>query len=73
VPEEFRGELDYAISLMAYHTICVGKGEIVISEIEDLVGYDTTAIPTEWEQGTLDERVITEERIAKLNEMLKPT
>lgn len=65
-----RRNLQYTLDLMAIHDLCFSKGPIVRSEIEDLMGYDTSKIPTEWMEGTLDDDVI-QERVAELNEMLE--
>ena len=66
---EHQRNLEVAIDLLSLHNICVAKGGIVAEEIGDLVRFNTTNIPTEWESATLDRRVITAERITELNEM----
>jgi len=68
--KEDKRKLQYVLDLLAAHSICVAKGKIVRSEIEDLMGYDTSTIPTHWEEGTLDDAVI-QERVAELNDMLE--
>jgi len=68
--KEDRRNLQYTLDLMAAHDLCFSKGPIVRGEIEDLMGYDTSTIPTHWEEGTLDDAVI-QERVAELNEMLE--
>ena len=68
-PKEHREDIVFLLELIARHNICVGKGEIVRGQIEDLLGYDTKTIPTHWEQGHLDEVVIAEKR-AELNKFL---
>ncbi len=67
---EHRREMRYVLNLMADHNICYGKREIVRGEIETLVGYDVSAIPTIWEPGHLDERVVIGKR-EELNIFLK--
>ncbi|MBI2659542.1 hypothetical protein HYX07_00080 [Candidatus Woesearchaeota archaeon] len=71
VPTERHGDIFYVLNIVAWHNICVGKGELVRREIEDLVGYDTTKIPIRWQKGHLDETVITAERIEELNGLLR--
>jgi len=70
LPKEDRRKLQYVLDLLSVHDVCVAKGEIVRGEIEDLMGYDTTTIPTHWREGTLDDAII-QERVAELNEMLQ--
>ena len=68
--KEDRRMMQHVLDLLSVHNICFAKGEIVRGEIEDLMKYDTTTIPTHWGEGTLDDAVI-QERVVELNEMLQ--
>lgn len=70
VRPKYKRDIKYILRLIAEHNICVGKGELVRRQIEDLVGFDIKTIPDHWEQGHLDERVIAQKR-AELNELLQ--
>ena len=69
IPKERQQDMFYVLNLLAVHSICVGKGELIRKQIEDLMGYDVTSIPTRWKKGHLDERVIAE-KIDELSELL---
>ena len=69
-PEEHRGDINYILKLLAIHNFCAGKGDVVRSQIENLVGYDTTKIPTAWERTHLEGASITPERVRELNRVI---
>lgn len=62
IPEERQQDLFYVLNLLAFHSICVGKGGVVKKQIEDIVAYDVTTIPTHWEQGHLNPRVVAKKQ-----------
>lgn len=68
--EDHRNDMAYVLRLVSKHNICVGKGKLIKRQIEYLVGYDISKIPTEWKQGHLEKTELTDERIAVLNTML---
>ena len=67
VPEGSREDIFYVLNLLAFHTICVGKGELIRRQIEDLMAYDTRQIPSRWEKGHLDQSVIEKKRTELTN------
>ncbi len=71
VPAQKRDDAVDMLKLMSAHNICVDKGDIVRREIDHLMGFDVSRVPTRWRKGTLDEAVLTEERIRELKGLLQ--
>ena len=68
--EDNKPDTKYVLELFGRHNICVRKGTIIRDQLEDFLGFDTTAIPTTWEEGHLDQRVVAEKR-EEMTELLK--
>lgn len=68
--KEHQRDMRYVLRLIADHNICVGKGEIIKRQIDDLVGSDVTTIPDHWSEGHLDVRVVAK-KMAELNKLLQ--
>ena len=71
VPSKKRDDASEMLRLMSAHNICVDKGDIVRREIEHLMGFDVSMVPTRWRSGHLDEAVLTEERVRELKVLLQ--
>jgi len=71
VPAQKRDNAVDMLRLMSAHNICVDKGDIVRREIDHLMGFDISRIPTRWRKRTLDEAVLTEERVRELKGLLQ--
>ncbi|MBI2654811.1 hypothetical protein HYX06_00105 [Candidatus Woesearchaeota archaeon] len=71
VSADQKEEVRDMLRLMSVHNICVDKGEIVRREIDHLMGFDISTIPTRWRRGNLEEEVLTEERVRELKDLLQ--
>ncbi len=63
-------DMRHILRLLVLTTIKVEKGAIVRKQIDDLLSFDITSIPTEWQEGNLESIALTEERIRRLSEAL---
>lgn len=64
---EHQEDIKHVLRLLLLCTMTVGKGAIVRKQIDDLLGFDIASIPTEWQEGNLENTTLTEERIRGLN------
>ena len=62
VPKECQQDMFYVLNLLAFHSICVGKGELIRRQIEELMGYDTRQIPMRWEKGHLKKSALAKKQ-----------
>lgn len=69
-PREHRRAMRFVLDALAWHNICVDKEEIVRNQLEDLLGYNISTIPTAWTPGHLKPATI-EQKSAELNALLE--
>ena len=57
-PENRKEEVSSALKYLSFHNICIDKVLITKTQIQELLNFNTSIIPTAWSEGNLDTIVI---------------
>lgn len=71
VSQEHKADVAYVMHQLVQNTFGPGKIEIVQSQLDDLVGFDTSTMPLEWSEGSLTDEAVTRNHIGRLNDLFR--